>query len=229
MTSLPYIPNASWDPVRTCLPGTEVALIDEIIRWLPGTTSASQVSAERIYLLLGGPHCGKSAVSHTIAHRMDQEGRLGSAIFLGRNVEGRNRAQAIFTTIARDLAAFDDKIKEGISQAVDKKPSLPTAGLERQFQGLIIEPTRNLTVIGPVLLILDGLDECENVPERRRLLQILVRESDHLPTNFRLLITSRPEPDIEDVFRGHKGHRRREMDTGDEKVFKLLPHTSKLH
>jgi hypothetical protein len=216
--NLPYIEDASWDPLRMCIPGTNVSLIDEVVRWIPGATSTSQGPADRIYLLLGRPRCGKSAVSHTIAQRMHEEGRLGSAIFLARNVEGRNSAKKIFSTMARDLAAFDDKIKEGISQAIDKNPSLPTAALERQFQGLIVGPTHNLTIIGPVLLILDGLDECQNVQERHRLLQILVRETSNLPANFRILITARPEPDIEDAFRGHNDHRQQEMDSGDESI-----------
>jgi NACHT domain len=218
LTRLPYIPNASWDPLRTCVPGTKVSLIDDIVHWLPGITATNHVCAERIYLLLGRPRCGKSAVSHTIAQRLHDERRLGSAIFLARNVESRNSAQAIFSTMACDLAAFDDKIKEGISQAIGENPSLPTAALERQFQGLIVGPTRELTIIGPVLLIIDGLDECQDIKERRRLLRILIRESDNLPTNFRILITARPEPDIEDAFRGHNGHRQREMDSEGENV-----------
>jgi hypothetical protein len=218
LARLPYIPNAGWDPLRTCFPGTNVSLIDEIMHWLPGTTSTSHLHPERIYLLLGRPRCGKSAVSHTIAQRLREEERLGSAIFLVRNVEGRNSAQAVFSTMASDLAAFDEKIKEGISQAINKDPGLPTASLERQFQGLIVGPTRNLTVIGPVLLILDGLDECQDVQERRRLLQILVRDTHNLPMNFRILITARPELDIEDAFRIHNNHRRREMHPGNGNI-----------
>jgi hypothetical protein len=198
------------------MPGTNVSLIDEVMSWLPGTTSTNQVHGERIFFLLGRPRCGKSTVSHTIAQRLREEGRLGSAIFLARNVEGRNNAQAIFSTMACDLASFDEKIKEGISQAIDRDPSLPTAALGRQFQGLIVGPTRNLTIIGPVLLIIDGLDACQDVQERRRLLQILVEETDNLPTNLRILITARPELDIEDAFRGHDNHRRREVDSGNE-------------
>jgi hypothetical protein len=100
LTRLPYISNASWDPLRMSMPGTNESLIDEVIRWLPGTTSTNQVHAERIFFLLGRPHCGKSTVSHTIAQRLREEGRLGSAIFLARNAEGRNGAQAIFSTMA---------------------------------------------------------------------------------------------------------------------------------
>src|SRR5580658_1121775 len=218
LRDLPLIPNASWDADRTCVSGTNVSLIDEIVRWLPGTTSNGQVRSERIFLLLGRPRCGKSAISHTIGERLQKEGRLGSAIFLARDVEGRNSAQAIFSTMARHLAAFDDKIKEGISQAIDKDPNLPTAALELQFQDLIVGPTRNLTIIGPVLLIIDGLDECQDIQERCRLLRILIRESDNLPTNFRILITARPELDIENAFRDHNGHRRREMDSEGENV-----------
>jgi hypothetical protein len=119
-------------------------------------------------LWLGRPQCGKSSTSHTIAQVSRREGRLGSATFLVREVEGRNNPSTLFSTMARDLAAFDDKIKEGICHAIETGPSLPFACIERQFQDLIIGPTQNLTIVWP--MVIDELDECEDIKDRARLL-----------------------------------------------------------
>jgi hypothetical protein len=196
LSLLPYIQNASWDPHGTCIPGTHTSLINDIIHWFPRTATN-----ERIYLLLGSARSGKSSVSHTIAQILRNKGRLGSSIFLAREIEGRKSTQAVFSTIARDLAAFDDKIGSGISRAIELDTSLPSAPLDRQFRELIVGPTQDLTIIGPILIVIDGLDECENIKDRGRLLHVLTRQSERLPANFRILVTARPESDIEMAFR----------------------------
>ena len=210
--------NASWNPDRTCLPGTHVSLIDDIIRWITGTTSAGRDHVQRIYLLVGRPRCGKSSVSHTIAQIWREEGRLGSAVFLDRDVEGRNSSRMIFSTMASDLATFHDKFKEGISQVIRKDLSAPTAVISRQFRELIVGPTQGLTIIGPALIIIDGLNECKDAEDRRHFLHVIAEESVHLPANFRILITMQPEPDIEAAFCNVDHYCRREMyfdDSGD--------------
>jgi hypothetical protein len=204
--------NSSWKLSRACARGTCVPLNDSIIHWVVGMTSTDRGRTERVCLLLGQPQCGKSSVAHTIAQRFEEGGRLGSSIFLCRNVEGRNDPQAIFTTMARELAAFDEKLEENISRAIERIPNLPSAEIERQFRDLILGPTKGLTMVGPILVIIDGLDECN---DRSTLLHILARETVHLPTNFRVLITARPEPDILTAFRDLDHCHVREMGCDD--------------
>src|SRR5262249_32839409 len=98
--------NASWDPSCSCIVGTNTAILDDILRWFPRTINTSA----RHYALLGRPRCGKSSISHTIAEIMHKEGRLGSAVFLDREVKDRNNSAQIFSTMARDLAALDEKL-----------------------------------------------------------------------------------------------------------------------
>ena len=206
--------NASWSPHRVALPGTHTAVIDDILRWIPET---SLTTIERIYFLFGEARCGKSSVANRIAQSMSEQGRLGSAIFLARDVEARNHSRTIFSTIAYDLAAFDGKIEEAIAGAIRRQPSLATADIERQFYELVVAPIRDLTVIGPVLLLIDGVDELRDMKDRLRFLRVLFEQSVHLPPNFRILVTSRPIADI-GAFRWIKDYHRRDMcfdDSGD--------------
>jgi hypothetical protein len=46
------------------------------------------------------------------------------------------------------------------------------------------------------VLILDALDECGNADTREALLTVLAAQTSALPSAFRFIITSRPEPDI---------------------------------
>ncbi|KAF9071957.1 hypothetical protein BDP27DRAFT_446419 [Rhodocollybia butyracea] len=50
------------------------------------------------------------------------------------------------------------------------------------------------------IIIIDGLDECSNSPDQRRILSILGDAMRRHPLPFRILIASRPEPRIKDSF-----------------------------
>ena len=59
-------------------------------------------------------------------------------------------------------------------------------------------PAQELMTVGPVLIVIDALDESAELWSRERtgLLNILSRRISEVPDNCRILITTRPEPDI---------------------------------
>ncbi|KAJ7921263.1 hypothetical protein B0H13DRAFT_1472721, partial [Mycena leptocephala] len=86
-------------------------------------------------------------------------------------------------------------------ECVQGDPSVTGQSMELQFQKLIVQPCKSPLNprCGPILLI-DGLDECEweNIQqELLRLIRDAVREN---PGTFRILIASRPEPHIREIF-----------------------------
>ncbi|KAF8622303.1 hypothetical protein AX15_007114 [Amanita polypyramis BW_CC] len=176
-----------WDPHNTCLPGSQTNVINDITNW-----AISQQPKAPIYLLVGPPGCGKTCIANSIAAMFDHGRRLGASVFLDRNRVEHTNPTKFFSSIARELAAFDEKLKLRISQAISQQPSLSTAVLERQLRGLIIEPFADLTIIGPIIVIIDGLDVWKN---RGRILSTL-RNARDLPQNLRILITTRHEDDI---------------------------------
>ncbi|KIO07100.1 hypothetical protein M404DRAFT_998524, partial [Pisolithus tinctorius Marx 270] len=53
-------------------------------------------------------------------------------------------------------------------------------------------------IVGNVVVVIDALDESGTAMSRRHILSLLTStEAAHLPANFRILLTSRPLPDIE--------------------------------
>jgi len=56
--------------------------------------------------------------------------------------------------------------------------------------------------IGPVLIVIDALDESGDRESRRVFLKILMSRLPELPSNYRILLTTRPEKDIVDTFEG---------------------------
>jgi len=56
---------------------------------------------------------------------------------------------------------------------------------------------------GPIILVIDALDECENETGRKVLMQALSKGFSDLPPFIRVMVVSREEPDIERMLRPH--------------------------
>ncbi|KAH9055551.1 hypothetical protein EDB87DRAFT_1834137 [Lactarius vividus] len=64
------------------------------------------------------------------------------------------------------------------------------------FESLILEPLKDLHIVGPILVATDALDESGDATGRKGLHTFLAQNLIRLPLNFRVLITSRPEDGI---------------------------------
>lgn len=97
---------------------------------------------------------------------------------------------------------FDSTIGSLILAETDRDKSIGSASLTIQIEKLIVEPlvTAAAAQHGPIIIIIDALDECGTPQTRKSLMQTLLRKLSKLPSNFRFLITSRREPDIEKIF-----------------------------
>jgi hypothetical protein len=122
----------------------------------------------------------------------------------------------MFSTIARDLADLDPTRKQALWKVIQDKRALRTTRAPReQFEKFILKPSANLAAIGPTVVVIDALDECGDQESRKVLLSILSEEIAELPSNFRLLITARPEQDIMSALGQNPHVRCRHMDTID--------------
>ena len=78
-------------------------------------------------------------------------------------------------------------------------PGITTSALDMQFRHLLEEPLLELAKehdLGPVVIALDALDECDTAETRKELLHTLSDDLARLPSMFRLLISRQDEPDI---------------------------------
>jgi hypothetical protein len=190
-----YAERAGFDPEKVCLPGTRDEVINQINGWV---NSPNGADVARIFYLSGVAGSGKSTIAHTIAQLYNQLGRLGSSFCFDRGDQTKGSSSNIFSTIARDLADLDPQRKRALWLAVKDKRSLRVTPAPRvQFEKFILLPAMDMQTIGPVIVVIDALDECGDEESRKVILSILADAVRHLPSNFRILITARPEPDIE--------------------------------
>jgi uridine kinase len=196
LKDISYAEGVRFSSKPACLLGTRNAVLEKISSFLSGTTHDDQ---SQILLLTGVAGSGKSAIASTIAERFEKRHRLGSSFFFNHAEAGKNRADNVFSTIARDLADLDCKIKNNLWNAIKDNISLrKTRSPREQFEHFIQNPTKDLTILGSVVIVIDALDECGTQTSRKELLDVLVEKIPELPANVRILITARPVTDIVD-------------------------------
>ncbi|KAJ7615317.1 WD40-repeat-containing domain protein [Roridomyces roridus] len=176
----------------TCLPGTRQKLLDGIADWitLPSATG-------NVLWLAGVAGCGKSTISTTISERFRALDRLGAFLFQ-RGDSAHSDPGAVIRTLAHSLGLFDARVATAISAAINRDAGIVNAPIRTQFTELLLAPLQSVEqyMDGPILIILDALDECGDADSRAALLSLLAEEFPKLPRVFRFLITSRRESDL---------------------------------
>ena len=190
---IPYGTGSRFTPEKGCLSGTRMAFLDFIVDWV------NDPASERCLVLLGQAGTGKSSIAHEVARRFNNMHRLTSSFIFLRKEQSKREAYHLFTTLARDLSDRYPSFKTALGRIVKDNSSLRvgTRDYETLFQSLILEPLKGLHIVGPILVVIDALDESGNAIGRAGLHTFLAKNLVRLPSNFRVLITSRPEDGIE--------------------------------
>jgi hypothetical protein len=169
--------------------GTRVGFLDFIINWVNNPAS------ERGLVLFGQAGTGKSSIAHEAARLFDKMHRLTSSFIFIRREQSVRKAYHLFTTLARDLADRFPSFKIALGKVVKDNTALRvgTRDYHTLFEFLILEPLKDLHIVSPILVVIDALDESGDTTSRIGLHAFLAKNLIRLPSNFRVVITSRPE------------------------------------
>lgn len=149
--------------------------------------------------ILGLAGVGKSVVTQTIAEEFKELGCLGASLFFSI-LNHRDDPDSVIPTLAYQLAVRHPKYKHIITQCLTDDLTILGKNCHTQFKELIINPfqiimTQHMsTVQQPLLIIVDGLDECKSKVAQCKFIELI---SDHVWTVKKFPITwmicSRPE------------------------------------
>jgi hypothetical protein len=205
---IPYGTGPRFMPEKGCLPGTRTAFLDFITDWV------NDPESERTLVLFGQAGTGKSSIAHEISHRFNQMHRLTSSFIFWRKEQSKHEAYHLLTTLAHDLSDRYPSFKAALGKTVQGDFSLRvrTRDYPTLFEFLILKPLEDLHIIGPILVVIDGLDESGDTSGGNGLHTFLAKNLSKLPLNFRVLITSRPEDGIQSAFDGVLSARIKYMD-----------------
>ena len=120
--------------------------------------------------------------------------------FFFRTDSRRNSEKPLIATLAYQIACNIPDIQLHIANAIKADPSICSRSLQTQFEVLIVKPlvtTYETMSLQPILMILDGIDECIDQSARNWILKIIFDALPRLLGYIKFLIVSRPEYDIE--------------------------------
>ena len=208
-----------------CLRNTRRNVINDFMKWIADDSN----EAKKVLWVYGLAGTGKSTLSTTMAQILRRHRRLGAFFFFNRDIPQRNFATLI-RTLAYQLAMFDTCFCAVISQVVATNENIAGMPLEFQFENLL--SANALKSVdwsgGPIVLIIDALDECGSEADREILMQVLSKGFSGLPSFIRIMIVSRQEQDIQHILGSHSHLHRYPLDldsvTNKDDVLEYIRH-----
>lgn len=112
---------------------------------------------------------------------------LGAAFFFSSLEHRRSDVLRVIPTLSYQLAIRNANYKNFVTQQLASDPSVLDATLPIQFQKLIIEPFSRLNLPTaqqavnprPYLIILDGVDECQDEDAQCELIELIFATERH--------------------------------------------------
>lgn len=196
------VDSSARDPPPRCHPETRQELRERITYWL---INAAGREWDMIWLV-GPAGVGKSAVAQTIAEYCQEIGRLGASFFFSR-LNNHIDPKTVVPTLAYRLAADHPGYRNAVTQIIADDQSILEKTLRAQFKKLIVDPFRALMIQNPLivqdplLIVLDGLDECNNEDAQCEFINLIseyVRLTN--PSPLLWLVCSRPEWHLKRIF-----------------------------
>ncbi|KAJ3122130.1 ATP phosphoribosyltransferase (ATP-PRTase) (ATP-PRT) [Nowakowskiella sp. JEL0407] len=179
-------------------PGTRQWIVDEIIEW-------SNDPKSRTLWITGGAGIGKSVVAYLLSASVPQES-FGSVFYCSRSDPDRKNFANIIKSISHDLALKFPEYMRFLEQVLDKdikvvakgnQSIINTSGANLSLfllsRGLKAIPTKKQLV-----LLIDGIDECEVPDQRKDLLTFIKSAESTLPPFVKLVVTGRMVTEIWD-------------------------------
>lgn len=191
-----------------CAPETRDGIIRHIKKW-----ANSREGAALIFWLFGSAGAGKSAICQTVAEKFKSKGLLLGHFFFSRSSASNERSDGnrLLPTLIHQLQEAIPGTRPYIEEAIRRNPQI----FEKKHRAshmseLYVEPLKKMPVpnffrrlsFGKKvrLVVIDGLDECQDPDVQCALLRVIADASKILPIPVRFLIASRPEARIKDTF-----------------------------
>jgi len=179
--------------------GTRQSILNQVIAWVSNGSGPSNT-----YWIHGSPGIGKTSLSHSICKTLDEQNQLIGAFFCQRGDTNLNEPRNIFPTLIYKLTEIFPTFRRIVAERLIRKPNLTTESMTDVHFLDFIRSTASQPNEHPCAFVIDALDECGNNRSRQDVLKALTDAAALAPW-LKIIITSRPEADIERFFRGLTG------------------------
>ena len=182
--------------------GTRKELLEELALWFTGLFPKDD--PKQIYFLSGAAGLGKSSIAHQLCTLLDslEQRSLGASFFFVRGGGDLESTRLFFSTLAYQLSTSQPQLRSRIiSAARTHHERGDRQQMRHAFEDLVRTPLLGAPIgeQGPIVLVVDGLDECQEREMVPPLLGFLIELARKLPW-LQVFVTSRPEPHVLTTF-----------------------------
>jgi len=173
--------------------GTRQSLLSRIISWV------ADPHERNTYWFYGSPGIGKTSLAHSICACLHDRKQLAGAFFCRRDDPNLSKPRNILPTLINKLAGTFPPFRNLVANRLRDDPLLSPESMKGS---LFLDFIRNLPrqPRHALVFVIDALDECGNNQSRSTLLKVLTEATAHASW-LKIIITSRPEVDIEGFFK----------------------------
>src|SRR5258706_6625408 len=178
--------------------GTREFLLKEIVNWVASKSEEKDVLQNNTYWIYGLPGIGKTSLAHSICANLDDQRQLAGAFFCRRDDPNLSEPTNILPTLIYKLAENFPPFRKIVANYLRNAPNLTPESMK---DSLFLDLLDSLPY-GPnnsLVFVIDAFDECGNNRSRPALLALLTGAAAS-SSWLKIIITSRPEDDIQRVF-----------------------------
>jgi len=195
---------------------TRKSRLEEIVDWVANKSEEKELFESNTYWIHGLPGIGKTSLAHSICARLHDKRQLAGAFFCRRDDPDLSQAKNVLPTLIVQLAEFFPPFRRILANHLHNDPILKPDSMKPSLFLELLDilphsPNRSL------VFVIDAFDECGNDRSRPPLLRLLTDAAAAAPW-LKIIITSRPEADIQHVFYGltHSSYLRCDLGADEE-------------
>ena len=178
--------------------GTRKSCLREIVGWVANKSENGDLPQSNTYWIYGLPGIGKTSLAHSICASLHDQRNLAGAFFCRRDDPKLSEAGNIIPTLIYKLARIFPPFRRIVADCLRNDPNLtPESMKDSLFLDLLRTLPHSPTHF--LVFVIDAFDECGNNRSRPALLRLLTSAAAHAPW-LKIIITSRPEADIQHFF-----------------------------
>jgi RecA/RadA recombinase len=180
--------------------GTRKSRLKEIVDWVANKSEEEGLLQSNTYWIYGLPGIGKTSLAHSICANLHDQGQLAGAFFCKRDDPNLSEPRNILPTLIYKLAGIFPPFRTILANRLRNDPNLTPESMK---DSLFFELLDNLPKRpnGFLVFVIDAFDECGDDRSRTGLLKLLTGAATRAPW-LKIIITSRPEANIQQFFDG---------------------------
>jgi hypothetical protein len=191
--------EAGYDLDSGCMEGTRQSILTQVMAWATNPLGGYGDPRKHTYWFYGSPGIGKSSLAHSICEKLHDQKHFAGAFFCRRDDPNLSEPRNILPTLINKLAGIFPPFRSIVAEHLRNDPNLTSKSMKHSvfldfIQNLPRHPKHTLA------FVIDALDECGNDQSRQVLLKTLTDAAGQVPW-LKIIITSRPEVDIQNFFK----------------------------